>query len=263
MDTNYDVIFCIFGCATIQRYKNQILKINETWGSTAKSYDLKVLFFLGEEKTDLIGPEYIYLKGVQNDLLSASQKQNLGLKYIYETHTCNFIYICGTDTYVVTKVLKEKLNDWDRNENICIGGHGEFRYVNGIETYYHSGGAGIIISFKTLSIIYSELDNMFQNWISENINHPQLDYACDVALCYYLKDKKCRFIKEDDLFFGCNYVGNPPYHPHCCRHQGLKTNIIACHYMSLSDFDKYTKILNSKDDKKRYYHQILQQYITY
>jgi hypothetical protein len=250
MDTNYDVIFCVFGCATIEKYKNQILKINETWGSTIKSYNFKILFFLGEEKTNLIGPEYIYLEGIQNDMLSASQKQNLGLKYIYETHTCNFIFICGTDTYVVTKALKEKTKDWNRNENICIGGHGETRQINGIQTYFHSGGAGIIISFKTLSIIYSELDNMYQNWISENIDHI-LDCACDVALCYYLKIKNCRFIKEDDLFFGCNYVGYPPYHPHCYKHQGLKTNIIACHYMSLSDFDNYTQILKSEDTRLR------------
>jgi hypothetical protein len=232
----YDVIFCIFGCATEEKYKNEILKINETWGLKAKNFNYKVLFFLGEEKTDLIGEDYIYLKSVENDYSSASHKQNLGLKYIYDNYECNFVYICGTDTYVVLDVLEKHLPDWNHEENICIGGHGDTRLVNDNEIYFQSGGPGYLISFKALSNIHLQLENMHQEWI--NICSENLNDGCDVCLCYYLKKNNCEFIIKDDLFFHCNYLGYP------C-HIGYKPNIISCHNMSLLDFDNYTKILDS------------------
>lgn len=236
-----EIIFCIFGCATIDKYRNEILKIKDTWGIKAASLKYKILFFLGEEKTTLIGDDYIYLDGVGNDYSSASDKQNLGLKYIYERYVCDFVYICGTDTYVVIDNLKSKIKDWNKNENICIGGHGDFRKINNIETYFHSGGPGLIISYKSLSLIYDELEEMLNNWKKEKKDE-DLNNSCDVAICYYLKKKTCKFIKEDRLFFHCNYLGYP------C-HEGLKTGIIACHNMKLIDFDDYDKLLaNSTTD---------------
>jgi len=77
---NFKLIINIFGCPTIEKYKNQILKINETWGKKALSLGVKVIFFFGEEKTDLIGDNYIYLPTLKNDYNSAPWKQYLGLK---------------------------------------------------------------------------------------------------------------------------------------------------------------------------------------
>ena len=59
---------------------------------------------------------------------------------------------------------------------------------------------------------------------------------------FYLSKLHCQFIKEDELFHCCNHAGKGgasgtgPYIP-------LKQNIIACHDMSLTDFDEYTKII--------------------
>ena len=64
------IIFCIFGCATKYHYKQQILKIKETWGKHAIENHDEVLFFVGEEKTDLQGKDIIYLDGIQNDYYS-------------------------------------------------------------------------------------------------------------------------------------------------------------------------------------------------
>jgi hypothetical protein len=86
-----------------------------------RKYYYKVLFFLGEEKTDLVSEDYIYLDGVQNDYLSASFKQNLGLKYIYENYECKYVYIAGTDTYVVIDNLVKYLENCDPKQNISIG----------------------------------------------------------------------------------------------------------------------------------------------
>ena len=92
---NCDLIVCVFACATIQKYKDEILKIEETWGKRAAEKGVKVLYFLGEEPTDLIDNEkYIYLKNVENDVASAAHKQNLGLKYIYENYDAEFVFVC-------------------------------------------------------------------------------------------------------------------------------------------------------------------------
>ena len=32
----FDLIFCIFGCDTIPKYRDEILKIEETWGKDVK-----------------------------------------------------------------------------------------------------------------------------------------------------------------------------------------------------------------------------------
>ena len=68
--------------------------------------------------------------------------------------------------------------------------------------------------------------------------------ACDLSLCYYLSMHGCDLIAEDDLFSHSNHIGKP------C-HEGYfefrdNRNIISCHNMSLSDFDDYTKILQTK-----------------
>src|SRR5579864_507725 len=99
-----DLVICVFGCVTIEKYKQELLKIVETWGKHAKERNVKVLYFLGEEQMDMtgkdhgsnlgvsdaIGENFIYMKGVTNDKLSASYKQNLGLKYIYEKYNPAF-----------------------------------------------------------------------------------------------------------------------------------------------------------------------------
>ena len=237
----YDIIFCIFACPTIPKYKNQILKINETWGKEAIQYNYKMLYFFGEEETDLKGDEYIYLKSINNDYASASDKQNLGLKYIHENFDYKFVYICSTDTYVVIKNLIKFIINQDPYDNICIGGHGDTRKIESIPTYFHSGGGGIILSTNTVDKIYSQLENMNNEWklLCHNTSNIYLINACDVALCYYLHKLNCNFIKRNDLFYHCNYNINGC---HC----NLKLNIIGCHDMSLKDFDDYTKILENQ-----------------
>ena len=106
-----DLIILVFACYTIEHYRNQIEIINTTWGAKCETYkNIKILYFLGEEKvtgfndTDCI--KYINLDGVKNDYLSASYKQFLGMKYIYENYKTKFIISIGTDTYLnIPKLL--------------------------------------------------------------------------------------------------------------------------------------------------------------
>jgi len=239
MKEHYDVIFCVFGCSTIKKYKDEINKINETWGIKVKMFNYKLIFFLGEEKTDLEGDEYIYLHGVQNDYLSASFKQNLGLKYIYEKYNFDFVYICGTDTYVVIKNLQKyiKTHNLNPNDNICVGGSGGIRIIDKKGVFFHSGGPGLILSYKGLELIYDDLESMVHEWCKLEHN---LNPCCDVAICYYLSKKECNLIIENNLFFHENFYGT----------KSKRNDIIACHNMSLKDFDDYTSFLECNGDNK-------------
>ena len=102
---NCDLIVLVYACYTVSKYKKQIEIMNSTWVKKCETYkNIKVLYFLGEEKihgfndTDCI--KYINLFGVKNDYLSASYKQFLGMKYIYENYKTKFIICLGTDTYL-------------------------------------------------------------------------------------------------------------------------------------------------------------------
>jgi hypothetical protein len=130
----YRLIINIFACPTIDKYKKELLKINETWAKRidAKRIEekgVKVLFMFGEEKTDLIDDKYIYLKDVKNDYESASHKQNLGLKYIYDNYNFDYVLTCVTDTYINIDKLLLFLDNLNVDDKLYIGGHGDIRRI--------------------------------------------------------------------------------------------------------------------------------------
>ena len=130
------IAICVFGCITVPQYCLQISKIQETWGRRCEEqYQIPVYFFLGEEK--VIGLDYpgtfryphrlIYMPGILNDYLSASYKQNLGIKYIMDNNPdIDFVYVCGTDTYLNIDALVKFLAFFDSTQRLCIGGHSNY-----------------------------------------------------------------------------------------------------------------------------------------
>jgi hypothetical protein len=249
-DKKNKVIISIFGCATKPKFKNEILKINETWGKRCEELGVKVLFFLGEEKTDLIDDKkYIYLKNVGNDYESASYKQNLGFKYIYEHFDFDYIYTCGTDTYLNIDKLLQYLDTLDKTKDLYIGGHGDFRKIGDDYIYFHFGGGGITLTNSIIQKLYPKLDTIDNEWkqicISKNVN--DLIPSCDVLLAYYINKFNCEIIKNEN-FYSCNYKGyswNNTYR--CCSDKIKIPDIISCHHMSLTEFDEYTTILKSNN----------------
>jgi hypothetical protein len=126
--------------------------------------------------------------------------------------------------------LKKYLLKHDSNKNISIGS-GSTRRINNCDSWYFSGGGGIILSYKALSEVYPYLEDMVSLWHLVPKQHGwDLSAACDVCLCYYLNIVGCDFIKEDKLFFNWNY-------------KTLDNDIIGCHEMSLLDFDNYTALI--------------------
>ena len=255
----YDIIFCVFACDTIERYKNEIFKIKSTWGQgkyfLEKDIPYKVLFFLGEDGP-LIGEDYIHLENVGNDYLSAADKQNLGIKHIYENYDFKYMFICGTDTYVLvdnlTKYieLEEKNNRISSDKELIIGGHGDNRRICDNNVHYFAGGGGLILTKKTVQTIYPFLKTMQEEWMGLCVENNYITWipSCDLSLCYYLKKMGIVFINVHNRFFNCNYIGynNTPTGVYKCCSQtvDLKT-MISCHNMSPSDFDMLFVKLNA------------------
>lgn len=243
----YKLIINIFACATIDKYKKEILKINETWGKRCEEKGVKLLFFLGEEKTELIdNNKYIYLENVKNDYLSATFKQNLGLKYIYENYQTEYIHICGTDTYINIDKLLIYLYQFDSNEKLYIGGDGMYRYIGNENLYFHNGGSGFIISYSILYELYPYLFNLFDYYqkLCIQSNTQYLIPACDVLLAYYIQKIDNIKIIKSNSFKGCNHKGYANTLK-CCD-SNIK-DIIACHYMDLDDFDEYKELLENNN----------------
>jgi hypothetical protein len=243
---------CVFGCATVAHYKNEILKIEETWGKRATEKNVRVFYFLGEEQTDLVDEcKYIYLKNVDNDYMSATDKQNLGLKYIYENYNAEFIFVCGTDTYINVDNMLLYVDGLDSKKPLFIGGHGDYRTLDK-PYYFHCGGAGFIITHECLNYIYSALSTIKEDWIKKctGTHFSELIPACDVSLSYYLQTiigDKLQIIENKQQFFGCNYKGIVLHRGtgsfFCCNKIIQLKTLISCHCMTAVDFDEFTKIL--------------------
>lgn len=249
MNNVYDLIIIVYGCDTIPKYKNQILKIEETYGKLInQDPNVKLLYFLGEEIV-LNGVNFIHLKNVKNDYNSASIKQWHGLKYCYENYDFKFVMCIGTDTYLNIKKLKLFLEHYDYNKSLYIGGHGCNRQLDK-NIYFHSGGPGFILSKNCLEIVYPYIKNpneiiKYWNQICNLYYKPpnRLKPACDVAMGYLVS------INENEIetiisnnFHHCNYKGAP-----CHRGEVNMENILSCHNMSIKDFDDYTDILNKNN----------------
>jgi hypothetical protein len=199
------------------------------------------LYFLGEEEV-LTGNQYIHLKGVNNDYLSASYKQYLGLKYIYENYKTRFVMCIGTDTFLNIPKLSTYLEGFNKDNMLYIGGHGDNRYIEGKSIYFHSGGSGFILSHKCLELIYPRLENFMEKWIEICKYSPYDNFvaSCDVGIAYLLNNFQSQYIICicNNNFINCNYLGIP-----CHINKIDFKNIISCHNMSLNDFDNYYEIL--------------------
>lgn len=224
------IAFCIFACATQARYKEELLGILHTWGERAAKLGHIIYYFLGEEQTEFKGDQFIYLPGVSNDYASASHKQNRGLKMIYEKHRdeYDFVYVCGTDTYVNIENLIALMEKYDTNDPFILGGDGGYRTIADKEVYFNSGGPGTVLSRRSMELLYPLFENMFERWRDLcNTNNINLVAACDVATAYYGAELGIYPIKEDTKFFHCNF-----------RESKVDiNNVVATHFVRIEDFE--------------------------
>jgi hypothetical protein len=237
-------------------YKKEILKVKETWGKATQSPTNKapngptnnlLLFFLGEEGS-FHDEDCIHLENIGDDYLSAGFKQYAGLKYIYENYNFNYVFICGTDTYVLTDNLIEYINQDPQispDKPLVFGGHGDNRQLCESYVHFFSGGAGIVLTKATMDIIYPELHTMQEEWMWMCVETDYNTYiaACDLSLCYFLKRKGITFLNVSNRFFDCNYMGYYRNLCECCAKTVDISTMISCHNMSLQNFDELENIL--------------------
>lgn len=240
-----DIVILLFACYTVEKYKRQMELINQTWGKVCHAYNIKMLYCLGEEKRegfqDTPFIKYLNLEGVQNDYLSASYKQFLGLKYIQEHYCAKFIYCAGTDTYVNVPKLARYVQSFSPNEYLYIGGDGSERQIGDTLCYYHSGGAGFLITPPCLKRLYDTLPTLMDEWTTLCTVHQvqHLIPACDVSISYYLQQiKELTIVTQNEFFLQSNYQGWP-----WRTGQVDMKKIICCHFMGEQNFLDYTKIL--------------------
>lgn len=268
------VAICVFGCITHPLYRQQLLKIHETWGRQCENLNVPVYYFLGEDRIPSFASDYkyparmVYLPGVKNDYLSASYKQNMGLKYILDNEAdIDFIYVCGTDTYLNIDRLISFLEYFDPTYKLCIGGHYNIfdnrtirfdEYLksvipanataassttvgDGLAFFY--GGAGFILTKAMLDTLYNYLDTMVGHWVGRV--PPKFHGACDVCMAYYVHCLGGKFVRFYNRFFECNHRGVINISRKmgykcicdCCSKTIRICDIISCHNMSLEDFD--------------------------
>jgi hypothetical protein len=246
-------VILLFGCVTKEKYAEQIRSIEKTWGKTAQDLKIPYFYFLGQQSqsqrsstsefTD--SSKFIYLQNVKDDYSSASYKQYMGLRWICDNYNPDYVFICGTDTFVNIHKLNDLLQNKEfkqkYSENLYIGGHGDTRTIanvcdannkcNDMTVHFHSGGAGIIISNNVLFSMYDYYNTFQSSWIKfcDETNSEYLKDACDVSIAFLLQ---CFNVTSYDIdgFYYCNYKGMP-----CCRNKINKDNIITCHLMRTSD----------------------------
>ena len=232
------LIICVYACDKIPKYISEIETINNTWGKLCTD-NIKLLYFLGEKvNPQFTGEQYINLPNVLDDYASASYKQFLGLKYISENYTTDFVICCGTDTYLNIPKLSLFLNQFDPTENLYIGGHGDVIKIGDKQCYYHTGGPGIILTQHCLRALYPRLNTLMADWLNIcNTHNLNLHTACDVAISYFLQQENTIIVKMNDLSFThCNYHGWP-----CHQRYVQPRQIIACHTMTPRDFYDFTR----------------------
>ncbi|MDC0141998.1 fringe family glycosyltransferase [bacterium] len=242
----FDLIIVVYGCDSIIKYKNQILKIKETYEKTINKFEnIKILYFLGNKDVDsLEGENLIHIKLLEDNYFSASYKQWFGLNYVYRNFNTKFIMCIGTDTFINIPKLIKFLKKFNPKENLYIGGHGCHRKLLNIETYFHSGGPGFILSKACLNKIYpkiSDVDLFLKKWINicKKSNNTRIICACDVTMGYLSQMADINStIKKEQGFYHCNHKGYP-----CHRNKFPYKDIISCHNMSLNDFDEFNSIL--------------------
>jgi hypothetical protein len=250
-----DLVIVLYACYTIDKYRQQMITINETWGKKCQEYPtrIRLLYFLGEDKRD--DPDfqdtpvtkYIHLPGVQDDYLSASYKQWLGLKYVYDHYTPRFIHCLGTDTYMNVPKMLRFLEIFNPTQLLYIGGHGDCRQVSpGKPCYFHSGGPGFLITYPVLKFLSPVLPHLTHAWIQlcDEQHIDSLRPACDVAIAYYLQQPhhQVHVLKADEEFINCNYLGWP-----CHMGQIHLHKLLVCHLMDAPSCHAFTQLLEANN----------------
>lgn len=222
----------LLSTAINKKYRDQIDACSRTWVKKAKENNIDVYFFAGHQPyKDLL----INLPETKEDVDSTLDKQFKGLKWLLDHSPSDFYLFAGTDNYINIPNLLKELNNHDPTKDLYIGGHGSTRSIVYKSIYFHSGGAGFIISHpllvKMFQIYTPELIKGLWTYICREM--PILIRACDVTIGFILQQMGIQptIIKN---MYGCDFRGrvNSSSTPcaNGCNNINLK-DVITCHYV--------------------------------
>lgn len=205
---NTDKIKCklcilVFGCVTVEKYKNDTDGILQTWGQLCDLNNVPYHIFVGKNIDEYKDNKHIVSlddKGVKDDYLSASYKHYIGMQWLLSKYDPDFMCIVGNDTWVSCENMLKFLNNFLPENPICIGNGKWTSNVYGHNFLMHPGGAGYILSKKALEMIKPYLYKFQDNWVNLMRHHTHYLPACDVSLsliCYILR---IPLIKEPRMY---------------------------------------------------------------
>jgi len=196
------------------KYINQINTCNITWAADIpQNKNIIVRYFCGESTDyhpdlhESVKYRCVHLPGVQDDMMSASDKQWLGLKFCYINFKSKFYLVVGTDNYINLERTSLILSKYNYNVPLVIGGIHQERYINSKSLFaqkitFPLGGSGIFISRAALKILEPKLHTFKTDFINicHNGQNYTLDTACDVAMSYFCQKYQIPIIIEHTLF---------------------------------------------------------------
>lgn len=232
----YKLVIGLLATTINQKYRDQIVACQKTWLPEAEKLDVPVSIFGGHH----VDPDVpiINLPHTAEDYCSAFNKQFLGLKYLYDHYDADFYFFAGTDNYVFVTRILELLDNYNSQELLYIGGHGQNRYIDNKDIYFHTGAGGFILSRSLLALLdqngYLNI-NSYIVWkqVVDRNRANNIDYpACDVAIAYFIHDMNIKTIKFYELFTGCDCYGyRSSTEGRCCLQPHDWSKLYVCHYM--------------------------------
>jgi len=246
MKDKFKLGIVIFACDKIEKYREQVRTLRNTWVKKAKEFpDIKVLFFFGEETTEeFTGEDYVNLKGVGDDCCSVHDKNYDGIKYFYDNYDCDFVYCCGTDTYINIPKLYKIIDNFNPADRLYIGGCGMNFTLGNNNYYFHSGGTGFILTKGVIADLVPLINTtLFDDWdkLCKSYGNYEASYLSDVSIGYFarnvLKDVYTIDV-ENKVFYSDNY-----------KHlsDGEREKSIICHFMQPQDVCDYDKIMEDNN----------------
>lgn len=208
LDSNINKIKCklcilVFGCVTVEKYKNETDGILQTWGKMCDLNNVPYHIFVGKNIDEYKDNKHIVSledKGVKDDYLSASYKHYIGMQWLLSRYDPDFMCIVGNDTWVSSDNMLKFLNNFLPENPVFIGNGIWTSNIYGHTFVMHPGGAGYVLSKKALEMIKPYLYKFQDNWVNIMRNHKQYLPACDVSLsliCYILQ---IPIIKESRMY---------------------------------------------------------------
>lgn len=235
----------VFGCLTKPNYRQQIEDCYATWIRDALEADCLVRIYVGDIPKDLDpGLQAICVDLQQGDeYISATFKQWKGFEHIMETEpSCEFYFTCGTDTFVNIPNTMTKLESFDHNKPLYIGGGEGEEPADGILYRYYSGGAGVFLSYPALQLVMEQIPDFMPWWMVvglrpvDDIEHGEPIQKSILGASDLQLGILCKRANIQHVSLGWQTLVGDGTH----NREGInKDTILTCHLMKHDDFYDY------------------------